>query len=273
MLANAQLLIRFDVFTKSESAKGISASSRTKFRVLSNAVFKLLTAPKASGNDAFNPLCPRRITTKFTAAFGRASFLPRVMRMKRLSTDRTSLFDDTMLKFLVTIGRTSFVSVMALPNIKLEDFAADNARAKSARAKGFNDMLRLRFLGLSSASKAKLRIIKGRRKFLAALLADEILLGRRGDKPLSSIKFNVQVAMFLACDALQVLNLIVSLVAVDVVNLVALWDSSVVIFPNDPMKGSVRRLIPTTLIAPIIDAIKALVRVVDNLNFHNESLL
>lgn len=79
--------------------------------------------------------------------------------------------------------------------------------------------------------------------------------------------------MSLAGDALQVLNLIIGLVAVDMVNLVTFGDSSVVEFPNVALKGSKRRLIPAALVAAVVDTVKALVRVVDNLNFHDESLL
>ena len=110
-------------------------------------------------------------------------------------------------------------------------------------------------------------------KFLAATFADDCSHWAFMYDALNFIKFDVQAAMSFAGDALQILNLIIGLVAVNMVNFIALGNSSVMKLPNDPMKSGIRRLIPAALIASVVDAVKALVRVVDDFNFHDESLL
>ena len=75
---------------------------------------------------------------------------------------------------------------------------------------------------------------------------------------LGLMQSTVQLAMFLASEALQVFNLIVRLVEVDVMNIVALRNCAVMESPNVAMKrsGLVNEITPTV---PIIsDAVKSL---------------
>ena len=90
---------------------------------------------------------------------------------------------------------------------------------------------------------------------------------------LGLMQSTVQLAMFLASKALQVFNLIVRLVEVNVMYVVIGRNFAIEKLPNVAMKAGVNTNEVTALNAVIIDAVKALVSVVDNLNSHeNHSL-